>query len=101
MNKRRSTNYKLTAFIHAKNSDQDEEQALIDEVKAAKIRLRRTALYGSGARAKIPKIRKAKKSDWSPFKITGIAGEEEQPKVKLLDSSIPPGAHFDQFRVVT
>lgn len=102
VSRRQSTNYKLTAFIHAKNTEEADELALINEEKEAKLRLRRASLYGNGARAKIPKVKKKKKSDWSPFKITGVPGEEEQPKgEKKLVSSIPPGAHTDQFRVVT
>lgn len=50
MNRRESTNYKLAAIINAKDNDQDEEAAVLNEEQKAKQRLRRSSLYGGGAR---------------------------------------------------
>lgn len=51
-------------------------------------------------RAKIPKLKKVHRPDSakSPFKLG--SGEVDAPDKKLLSSSVPPGAHMDQFRVV-
>lgn len=50
MNRRESTNVKLAAIINAKDNDQEEEAAVINEEQKAKQRLRRSSLYGGGAR---------------------------------------------------
>ncbi len=49
MNRRQSTNVKLVAIINQKNNDQDEEEVVRNTEKDAKIRLRRTCLYGGNA----------------------------------------------------
>lgn len=99
MNKRVSTNVKLAAIINAKDNDEEEEVAVQNQELQAKIRLRRSSLYGGGARTKIPKIRKSKKIIESPFHTTGAISVAELPPQQLNDS-IPPGAHADQFRIV-
>lgn len=50
MNRRESTNVKLAAIINSKDNDQEEEAAVINEEQKAKQRLRRSSLYGGGAR---------------------------------------------------
>ena len=92
-----STNSKLYEIIHSKNNDEDDE----DDIQE---RERRSSLYGGGgARTKIPKIKKkAEISGSSPI----VLGErdmrlESLPLFKELDNSVPPGAHSDQFRLVS
>jgi hypothetical protein len=48
--RRVSTNVKLSAIINSKNIDDEEEEALLNVELRAKQRLRRSALYGGGAR---------------------------------------------------
>eukprot|EP01035_Chromulina_nebulosa_P026436 gene26436-34606_t len=97
-NRNKSTNFKLTAIIHSKNNDQEEE-AQIHELEAlAKTRLRRTTLYRGGARTKIPRIKKPTPLSSSPFQLSG--GNSGPLEPKPLDHSIPPGAHFDLYRAV-
>ncbi len=121
MNRRQSTNVKLVAIINSKNNDQDEERAVQDIESKAKIRLRRTSLYGGiiiaiymhyfqhftfaphyilgGARTKIPKIKIGKSASESPFRMNE-SNPDHLKEPKKFESSIPPGAHSDQFRVV-
>lgn len=96
---RRSTNEKLADIINTNNRDKDEEAEIAEEEARAKMRLRRTVLYGCGARAKIPKVKKGVKADYSPFALTNAAMQQGKPK--QIDSSIPPGAHTDAYRMVT
>eukprot|EP01032_Pedospumella_encystans_P022485 gene22485-25478_t len=98
MNRRESTNVKLAAIINAKDNDQEEEAAVINEEQKAKQRLRRSSLYGGGARTRIPKIKKSKKIEESPYQTSGAPPPAVGPKP--FEHSIPPGAHGDQFRVV-
>lgn len=56
MNRRESTNVKLAAIINSKNNDQEEEEAVLNEELKAKVRLRRSSLYGGGARWKLYKF---------------------------------------------
>lgn len=69
MTNRKSTNYKLTAIIHSKNNDQEEEEQIKELEERAKIRLRRTVLYCGGAKTKIPRIVKPTPLSSSPFKV--------------------------------
>lgn len=48
--RRVSTNVKLSAIINSKSIDDEEEEALLNVELRAKQRLRRSALYGGGAR---------------------------------------------------
>ena len=48
--RRISTNVKLSAIINSKSIDDEEEEALLNVELLAKQRLRRSALYGGGAR---------------------------------------------------
>eukprot|EP01038_Epipyxis_sp_PR26KG_P006719 gene6719-9212_t len=96
---KRSTNAKLADIINSNKRDKAEEDDLIKEELAAKARLRRTALYGIGARAMIPKVKTSKVQDWSPFTVSETITEPLKPKP--LEHSIPPGAHTDQYRAVT
>lgn len=98
MHKRVTTNVKIDAIIHAKNDDAETEALLQLQEKMAKMRLRKACLYGGGARTKLPKTKKTKKSSKSPFQLPGGI-PEELPSPKL-GSSVPPGAHDEQFRMV-
>ena len=93
-----STNDKLAILINGPSDENDEhEKRRIDE--AAYARLRRATLYGSGARAKVPKVKQKSKQEVSPFTVNeGYALPQARTS---LDSAVPPGAHMDQFRLVT
>lgn len=96
---RRSTNAKLTAIINSKNSDKEDEEAILRNELNAKLRLRRASLYGFGARAKIPKLKRVKHAESSPFTVSAPITDGEDPKT--LVTSIPPGSHADMYRFVT
>jgi len=98
MHRRESTNVKLAAIINSKSNDKEEELALINEEKKAMQRLRRSSLYGGGARTKIPKIKKQTKIEGSPYQTLGAPVPARS--LKPFDYSVPPGAHSDQFRIV-
>ena len=68
-NRNKSTNFKLTAIIHSKNNDQEEEAEIHELEALAKTRLRRTTLYSGGARTKIPRIKKPAPLSSSPFQV--------------------------------
>ncbi len=100
--RRLSTNDKLQHFLDQKEYDEDDESHKVkvqNEERRAKEKLWRASLYGSGARAKIPKVKKAKKMIESPYRLM----EQDltlPPKSQVTDTKIPPGAHYDQFRMV-
>jgi hypothetical protein len=48
----------------------------------------------------LPKTRKAQQVSSSPFRLQGDASADELQPQKI-NSSIPPGAHGDMYRVVT
>ena len=50
MNRHVTTNVKLAAIINSKDNDLEEELAVLNEEQKAKQRLRRSSLYGGGAR---------------------------------------------------
>ena len=79
------------------NDDEDREEKWRIE-REAQMKLRRATLYGSGARAVVPKVRKKKTEDASPFTVIQ---PYEMPGQVALASAVPPGAHTDQFRLVT
>jgi len=96
--------------MDAMDDDELENQRL--KIERAAVRIRRTSLYGGGARAVIPKLRTSTITHagevpssmlFSPFKINDLphTGGDGITKRMPLTSSIPPGAHDDQFRVVT
>lgn len=101
--KNRSTNSKLYEFIHSKNNDEADEENLQEKEARAKARLRRTALYGGGARIKIPKIKKKPSSaNPSPYTIgTRDVRLDSLPEIQNFGHSAPPGAHTDIYRIVT
>ena len=68
-NRNKSTNFKLTAIIHSKNNDQEEEAETHELEALAKTGLRRTTLYSGGARTKIPRIKKPAPLSSSPFQV--------------------------------
>ena len=88
----------LAALINGTPDDYDiEARRNVDE--AARARLRRATLYGSGARAKVPKVKQASKAEKSPFTV--MEGYALPVASTALESAVPPGAHMDQFRLVT
>lgn len=100
--RRLSTNDKLQHFLDQKEYDEDDESHKVkvqNEEKRAKEKLCRASLYGSGARAKIPRVKKSKKAIESPYRLMEL--DIELPaKSQVTDTKIPPGAHYDQFRMV-
>jgi hypothetical protein len=96
---KRSTNAQLSDVINSRKQDEEEENILLKQEMKAKARLRRTKLYGFGARAMIPKIKKNNSPDWSPFTIAAAASDVTKPKP--IENSIPPGAHSDVYKCVT
>jgi hypothetical protein len=94
-----STDDKLLTLLNARQVNDEEESYLIEEERRARIRLRRASLYGSGAKARIPKVKKEKKYDMSPFELPTVndfGGENI-----VLHSQMPPASHMDQYRLVT
>ena len=68
------------------------------KLKRAQTHITRSALYGNGARSKLPRVRRKKKESTSL--LTGMMPSEIIEKQCILSDSIPPGAHADQFRLV-
>lgn len=99
MSKRISTDEKIRDIINGPGDNDNYEQVLAAE-KRAKNNLRRTSLYGGGARAHIPKIKKKKNfenSDTiSPFTTAAVTKELAHQET----SAVLPGAHSDQYRIV-
>jgi len=95
---RLSTNAKLAILINGPNDDDDAESKR-RIMEAAQGRLRRATLYGSGARAQVPKVKAPYKQEASPFTV--MQGYDLPAASTALDSAVPPGAHMDQFRLVT
>ena len=95
---RLSTNAKLALLINGPEGELNgSERRLIQANAIAK--LRRATLYGSGARAKVPKVKQAKLNESSPFTV--MEGHPMPSASTALASAVPPGAHMDQFRLVT
>lgn len=101
--KNKSTNSKLYDIIHSKNNDAEDEENIVEKEIKAKVRLRRSSLYGGGARTHIPKVKKTHVLGGESPNIIGNQDVrlDTLPKVKHFDHSAPPGAHNDQFRIVT
>jgi len=91
-----STNQKLALIFNGPDDDDDNGEK---DREKAHARLRRSTLYGGGARSKIPKVRAVAKEDKSPFSV--LEPSLSGPLKTQLESTVPPGAHFDQFRMVT
>ena len=56
------------------------------------------SLWVRCGRAKVPKVRRKKQEEKSPFTVMEPF---EMPGQVALTSAVPPGAHYDQFRQVT
>ena len=98
MAKRLSTNEKLALMLNSKEDEDDEIEAREEEMKA-KNRIRRTSLYGGGARTRVPKVKKAKKPLMeSPYVYPGSS--YFPPKPEAVESSVPPGEHQDIYRLI-
>lgn len=103
-----TTNQKLAAL--ANGLDNPDEYHLSQQIKASRAsnRLRRTSLYGGGARSKIPVLKPgfAEKSAgeshmlFSPFRV-GQESTRYSSESMPIASSIPPGSHDEQYRMVT
>ena len=103
-----TTNQKLAALANSLGNSEDYELSQQLKKSRASERLRRTSLYGGGARAPIPKISKASLAEryaeesqmlFSPFRVSHEAAtySDNIP----LGSSIPPGSHDEQYKMVT
>lgn len=103
-----TTNQKLAAL--ANGLDDPDEYHLSQQLKASRAsnRLRRTSLYGGGARAKIPVLKpgfaeqSAGESQmlFSPFRVSQESTRYSSENMPIA-SSIPPGSHDEQYRMVT
>lgn len=97
--RRMSTNEKLALMLNSKEEEDDTELEIRVEEQKAKNRIRRTVLYGGGARTKVPKVRKAKKPILeSPYVYPGSS--YFPPKSEAVESSVPPGEHQDIYRLI-
>lgn len=95
---RQSTNEKLESIINSKEEDDGIDESILEEELRAKAKLRKSTLYGVGARAKIPHVRHPPKYEMSPFSLPEPKG---LPGAKTaLNSQVPPGAHQDAYRIV-
>ena len=97
--KKLSTNDRLNLILNGPDEDEDSIERMRMKEQRARLRLRKATLYGSGARAKVPKVRKQKAQDNSPFafadtKLLNKSFEQRET------TSIIPGAHEEQFRRV-
>jgi len=91
-----SSEDKLRAILNGPNDPDDDDEILLSESRA-KEKLRRTSLYGKGAKFSIPKVKKKTLNPKSPF-VAGFTlegGNTNQEK-----SAVPPGAHDEQYRIV-
>jgi hypothetical protein len=93
-----TTDEKLINLLNARQINDEDEWYLAEEEKRAKIRLRKTSLYGAGAKAKIPKVKRDVRFNMSPFEIPRI---NEFQGGAALQSTVPPASHNDQYRMVT
>lgn len=96
MTRKLSTNQKLAEFLNKSEIQDEEAEALDQEEKRARERLRITSLYGAGARFQTPKTKKKKKTIESPFQLSSATSNAIKKYEET--SSVPPGAHEDQFR---
>ena len=101
MPKKLSTNDKLNLILNGPDDidDPSTQAKIVYKETKAKNRLRRTSLYGSGARAKIPILRRSYDNITSPFALSDTKLLNTQP-LKAETISIPPGAHDDQYRLI-
>jgi hypothetical protein len=92
----RNTNEKMD-MLNNKLDDffDDDSLATVVQMKKAQKHISRGLLYGSGARAKLPSVKKKKKVTQSPFTV--LAPDEIPERPITVHSSIPPGAHNDQY----
>jgi len=91
-----SSEDKLRAILNGPD-DPDDDEAILRSENKAKEQLRRTSLYGKGAKFSIPKIKKKVHNMTSPFvtRFTLEGGNTNEER-----SAVPPGAHDDQYRIV-
>mmetsp|Transcript_21521 Transcript_21521/g.31264 ORF Transcript_21521/g.31264 Transcript_21521/m.31264 type:complete len:668 (-) Transcript_21521:206-2209(-) len=94
--RRQSTNEKLAEFLNKTEIVDEEAEALDQDYKRARNRIRVTSLYGAGARFKTPKTKKKKQTTASPYELYGTFEPSENKFEE--SSSVAPGAHEDQFR---
>ena len=86
-----STDEKLNDILNAPVDFVDDDVMLRNQ-KVAAAKLRRTSLYGQGARARIPKTRTPKSIEHSPFTTEISAAAEAYDKRE--NSAVPPGWDF-------
>ena len=102
---RLSTNELLENIINAPNDGDCSDEEMVpthsleayERIKKAKNHIGRAYLYGGGARAKLPRV-KRKKDDIHPFTVLKYYASPEKPTTH--SDSIPPGAHSDLYRRV-
>ena len=102
---RLSTNELLENIINGPDEDDSDDDLsnqaslmMLAKIKKAQKHLGRAALYGSGARSKLPKVRRKKKETKSPFTV--LEPDRIPERQYTLSDSVPPGAHSDNYRRV-
>lgn len=94
---------KLAGTINSRDyddEDADRIDSLRDEEAKAVLRVKKNAFYGQGSRARIPKVKK-KQTDQNASPFTVLEPIFLPPKSELLSSAVQPGAHQDQYRLVS
>eukprot|EP01041_Mallomonas_annulata_P008464 gene8464-17445_t len=93
-----TTNDKINLILNGPRDDEEDEYEKRAKLRRLKKRLQRSALYGSGPRTTLPNVKKTAKSTKSQFLFSS-------PESTIVENhkettSIPPGAHDDQYRLV-
>ncbi len=91
-----SSEDKLRQILNGPDDTEDDE-AILRAERRAKNRLRKSSLYGNGARYRPPKTKKKALNLKSPFLSAQYVFDQFE---KLEDSAVPPGAHDEQYRMV-
>jgi hypothetical protein len=103
MDKKLSTTEKLSRILNGRPEGDDDETvkaAKAHKQNRAKDQLRRASLYGGGARAIVPKVKKADQTSGASPLAFADTKLLETHLLQRETTSIPPGAHDEQFRRV-
>jgi len=95
---RLSTNEKLNRILNGRDDDEEDEEGKRARHVRVKQRLSRSVLYGSGVRGHLPAVKKKNKPIKSQFMLTA---NQDRPSSPLETTTVPPGAHADQYRMVS
>ena len=96
-----STNERFGSIINGPDeAEVDDNQGYLRKERRAKAALQRSRLYGCGARALLPRVRKPKPKSQSPFFVSVYESAVNQGDFRREDSAVPPGSHADMYRLV-